>query len=717
MTICTISVSDMHCSACAGKIRRALAGLEDIQATHINPVRRQVLVEHGSATDPLEILTTIESAGFTPTLAGLDDHDARQRSLLKRLGIAGLAMMQVMMAAIALYAGAFEGIEPAYERLLQYTSLLFSIPVVCYSAVPFFTSAITSISRRGGLNMDVPIALAIAIAFSVSLASTLTGSGEVYYDSVVMFTFLLLGARYIDNRLQHRFDISSQLLAALPSSAWRLSGEAREAVPIADLKAGDRIWVQEGAQVPVDGTLCRGSASLDEALLTGEADWVEKQPQDPLYAGTLNRGAGFTMTAGRTFDQSRIADIAQLAEQAEVGQADITRLTDRIAGIFVPSVLGLAALTFIGWQLVDPSKAVLAALTVLVVSCPCALSLATPAALTAAMTRLRQLGVVLTSSQTLERAADIDRVYIDKTGTLTVDAPVIELCTVLDPGRTTAECLSLAARLQQHSSHPYARAFRGFESAESRNIDLSEVRVDTGQGVAAVLADGARVRIGSADYVGLPGRSTDDRAVYLRHDGRVWARFDLSNQIRSDARAAVLAMQSLGIAPVMLSGDSAERCAEIADALGIDYLARQTPEAKLAAIREDQAGGARVLMLGDGINDVPVLAGADVSAAVMEASDLVKSKADVLLLSRRLAPLVDLFRVATATRKVTRQNLIWAAAYNLTAIPIAAFGFMPPWLAALGMAASSTLVMLNATRLLGTTATPSTADTFPRMEA
>jgi Cu2+-exporting ATPase len=702
LSICTISVSDMHCAACAGKIRRALRALDDIQATHINPVRRQVLVEHGTATDPLEILSTIESAGFSPTLSGLDDHDARQRDLLKRLGIAGLAMMQVMMAAIALYAGALDGIEPVYERLLQFTSLFFTIPVVCYSAVPFFTSALSGLRHGGRLSMDVPIALAIAIAFTTSLIATISGEGEVYYDSVVMFTFLLLGARYIDNRLQHRFELTSHLLAALPKNAWRLVDGKQETVAIEALAAGDTVRVPEGAQVPVDGSLTSQRALLDEAVLTGESDWLEKATDAQIYAGTLNRGPAFTMRASGTVDQSRIADIAQLAEQAEVKDAQITRLTDRIAGIFIPTVLSLAAVTFIGWQFVDPSRALIAALTVLVVSCPCALSLATPAALTAAMTRLRQLGVVLTNSQTLERVLNVDRMYIDKTGTLTTDTPSIERTEVLTEGQDQRGYLTLAAELQQHSSHPYARAFQSLEI--NADIELNDVETVTGQGVRGLWQTGDAVRdvrIGSAAFAGADNiAAADDRDVYLAIDGRPVARFVLSNQIRSDAVASINTLKSLAVSPVMLSGDSEARCAETAATLGIDYLARQTPEAKLAAIRADQAAGHKVLMLGDGINDVPVLAGADVSAAVVEASDLVKSKADVLLLSSRLSPLAGLLSLARGTRRITRQNLLWAAAYNLTAIPIAAFGFMPPWLAALGMAASSTLVMLNATRLL-----------------
>jgi len=694
MTVSTISVTDMHCAVCAGKIRDALSPLTGIQATHINPVRRQVFVEHGAETDPLDIMREIESAGFTPTLAGLDDHDAVQKLLLKRLGIAGLAMMQVMMASTALYAGAIDGMADVYQRLFHYTSLVFCIPVVCYSATPFFTNAIGSLKQGvRNLSMDVPIALAIAIAFLTSLYTTVTGTGDVYYDSVVMFTFLLLGARYIDNRLQRRFDLTSHLLAALPATALKMQDGRFEQIPVSELAVDDRVWVPEGAQIPVDGVLHSGAAYIDEALLTGESDWVMKAQRDPVYAGTHNRGGAFGLQATHAFDRSRIADIAQLAERAELDRADIVQLTDRIAGIFVPAVLVLAGLTFAGWQFLDPARAMVAALTVLVVSCPCALSLATPAALTAAMTRLRQLGIVLTDSRALESAAVIDKVFIDKTGTLTTDEYRIESFELLDTSRTEEECLALASALQKFSSHPYAAAFEEHSAATG----IREVKTVTGAGVEGRLG-GESVRIGNASFAG--SASIDDRAIYLGIAGNPAARFNLSDQVRPDALAAVTALKQADVEPMILSGDHPDRCRETASELGIEYRARQTPEAKLQAIRNEQNSGHRVLMLGDGINDVPVLAGADVSAAVVEASDLVKSKASVLFLNRKLEPLVALIRIARSTRRVTRQNLIWAALYNLLAIPVAALGFMPPWLAALGMASSSTLVMLNASRLL-----------------
>jgi len=614
--------------------------------------------------------------------------------------------MQVMMAAIALYAGAMESLAPGFERLLQYASLLFAVPVICYAATPFFSNALR-ILKNGGLNMDVPIALAIGIAFGTSFHATLTGSGEVYYDSVAMFTYLLLGARYINSRLQQRFDQSHQLLASLPQYAQRIDGGQRRRVSATDLCPDDLIWVDQGGIVPVDGIIVQADQGtrhfIDEASLTGESEWVEKSNQDCVFAGTLNAGPGFTARATRRFDQSRIADIAKLADQADVQQASITQLTDRIAAIFVPTILILATVTYAAWQLVDSSKALETALAVLVVSCPCALSLATPAALTAAMTRLRQLGVVLTNSRVLEKLVQVHRIYLDKTGTLTTQIPSIQRTQILTTKYSPDLCMALAVQLQRHASHPYARAFQRLSIARKDSPELSNITVATGQGVQGHLPNGTQVRVSSAKFAGASQQeqgAPNDQGIYLAVGSEVIARFEVSNTIRSDAKASIDMLKAQGISPIILSGDSHQRCAEIALALDIHFQAECSPEAKLEAIHADQQRGTKVLMLGDGINDIPVLAGADISAVVLEASELVKSKSDVLLLSSRLAPLASLFHIANATRAITHQNLMWAAGYNLLAIPFAASGLMPPWLAALGMAGSSILVMTNSSRLL-----------------
>jgi len=423
----------------------------------------------------------------------------------------------------------------------------------------------------------------------------------------------------------------------------------------------------------------------------------------------MNRGPGFEMCTTATFDRSRIAGIADLANRAQAEKPPVAQFADRIARFFVPGVLLLAGLSWIVWQFVDPSRAFVAALTVLVVSCPCALSLATPATFTAAMTRLRQSGIVLTRSAVLEQLAGIDAAVLDKTGTLTVHTPALQSVELLHPELYgEAEVLDIAAALQRHSSHPIARAF-----PEPRDAVVSAVRVVTGAGVEGSWGE-HRVRIGQARFCGAAEAATgssatnaepasamlDDRAVYLAVDDLQVARFLLDDPIRPEAQAAIAALKARGIVPTMVSGDSPERCRELAQLLDIAFVARQTPETKLQIIRDLQARGSRVLVVGDGINDIPALAAADVSVTVLESSDLVRSKTDVLLLNRRLGALTDLIQVAKQTRRILHQNLGWSLGYNLIAVPLAAMGFMVPWIAAIGMASSSVLVMLNASRLL-----------------
>ncbi|MEQ8861025.1 MAG: cation-translocating P-type ATPase [Pseudomonadales bacterium] len=702
MTVSTISVRDMHCASCVGRIERHLEGVKGIVATHINPARRLVLVEHASDTDPVSLLQLIEDAGFQPSLARIDRGSAGQRDLLKRLGIAGLAMMQVMMFAIALYAGAFTGMDEAYRRLLELASLAFCIPVVAYSAMPFFHSALSAFGhrRRGaGLSMDVPIALAIAAAFAVSLAHTLSGAGEVYYDSVVMFTFLLLAARYVDDRLKARFEDANASLGNLPEQALvRDAAGSTRPRNLAQIEPGSLVWVEQGNRVPLDGTVVRGTATLDESALTGESTWVRRLAGEAVFAGTLNQGAGFELRTTATADATRMAGIAELAARAQAGKAPLARLADRIAARFVPAVLALAAVTWLAWQLVDPERAFVAALTVLVVSCPCALSLATPAAVTAALTRLRQNGAVLTRSDALEQIASVDAAIVDKTGTLTAPDPQLDGVTWLAASALSHDrLLALTAALERHANHPLARAFaRACPDAEPGA--LSDVTVIPGAGVSGRFGD-TRLKVGHAAFCGAP--EEDARAVFLTVDDVPVARFDIADPVRADAAAAIRGLQAAGLEVTMISGDAVERCAELASELGIDFAARQSPETKLEITRALQQRGRRVLVVGDGINDVPALAAADVSATVLESSDLVKSKADVLLLSRRLGALVDLVHIGRRARRIVRQNLFWALTYNLTAVPIAALGLMPPWLAALGMASSSVLVMSNAARLLG----------------
>jgi len=710
--LAAIDVSDMHCSNCAARIETALRAVPGVDALFVNPARRQVLVEHAPDIDPYLFLTALRAIGFHPSLPSTGDHSKPQRESLMRIGIAGVAMLQTMIGMLLLHSGAMNGIEGADAQLLAYVSLAFTIPVVTYAAVPFYLSAWRSVSKRPRLpGMDVPVALAILGAFVLSVWNTGKGHGDVYYDSVTMFAFLLLAARHLDTRLKARFDLSSALLAALPDTALVETGTDRVATPLDAVPIGTRVWVPAGAQVPLDGHVVSDVAELDESALSGESAAVKRAAGSAIHAGALNVGPGFAMTTSAPREKSRMASIAALADRAAAERPQAAQIADSIARVFVPGVLLLAALSGAVWSLVDPARAVEAVLGVLVVSCPCALSLATPATFTAAMTRLRQAGIVLTRSTVLETVPTLDRAILDKTGTLTVHEPKLQSVEVTDADWIDREtALDIAAALEQYATHPIARAF-----PKPRQAQVEQVGLHTGAGITGTWR-GQPVRLGTPAFCGAAA-STDTatmRGVLLSVNGRIAAQFTIDDPVRPDAAAAMRALRAHRVEPLMASGDTRARCAPLAAALGIDFLSEQSPESKLALVEKLQAEGHRVLMLGDGINDIPALAAADVSATVLESSDLVRSHSDVLLLNRRLDCLPLLFDIARRARRILRQNLAWSLLYNLVCIPLAALGLINPALAALGMTASSTLVLLNASRLLQSSHYPQRFDRTAR---
>ncbi len=685
MTVTAIAVEDMHCAACTSKIEQAIGALSGIGQLQFNPVRRHVVVNHNDDVAPADLIQEIEAIGFHPSLLSHSAGQQLHHDLLKRLGIAGLAMMQVMMAQIALYAGAFQDMTPAYSRILEFTSLLFCIPVVAYSAMPFFVSGVKSL--RTGLNMDTPIALAIAVAFLVSLYATLNGSGHVYYDSVVMFTFLMLLARYFEQRLKHRLAAEDSLLAALPKTARVHMNDGWQQVPLSELAVGMTLSVGEGEQVPADGLLQDDQASIDEANLTGESDWVRKSLGALIHAGTFNRGPGFTMEVTAIGESMRIRQIDHLATTALDSKHRLARLADTVARYFIPSILSISATTFAVWWWVDPAVALPAALAVLVVSCPCALSLATPAAITAGLAVLRQCGVLVKNTQVLERAHCIDTACFDKTGTLT--SPEFRLTSQHTlPEYSAEQCLRLARALQARTNHPLAAAFKATVVADAQDVEIVP-----NQGVMGIV-DGHQVKVGTATFTGFSEQNSIEKIVYLAIDEQPAAWFTVAAPVRADAQQAVLALKERDIQVQMISGDTDANCQRVARALQIDYSAGMTPEAKPATLTS------RSLFVGDGVNDIPAIAQAGLSVSTMETNDLVKSRADVVLLTKRLFALIDLMDVSRMVNRVMRQNLAWALAYNVCAIPLAALGYMPPWAAALGMSASSILVLANATRIM-----------------
>ncbi|HYB66223.1 MAG TPA: cation-translocating P-type ATPase, partial [Steroidobacteraceae bacterium] len=693
---------------CAWLIETSLKREPGVRQIHVNAsTARAELRFDPHATLLSRLLARIHTLGFVPLplsfAGGAAEGTAERRAALKRLGVAGLGMMQVTTYAVSLYAGFMQGIAPDLEQFLRFVSLLVATPVVLYSAQPFFISAWRSLlARRPG--MDVPVALSIGAAYLWSVVSTLRGRGAVYFDSVVMFTFFLLLGRYVEMSLRHRAGLQHDALARLlPDSSLRLAGAVAERVTPDELRAGDRVRILPGERVPADGKIECGSTDVDESLLTGESAPRARRAGDELTAGTLNLTGVLEMTVTRVGQDSTLAAVSRLLERARGSRPAVADLADRVAAYFVTGVLLLALGVALYWLHADPTRAFATVLAVLVVTCPCALSLATPAALAAATTRLARAGVLVTRGRALERLSAADRILFDKTGTLTRGEPRLEGVVLLEPRLTASECLSLAAALESHSGHPLARAFAHL----TPGAGVSEVRSVAGRGLEGVIA-GTRYRIGRSEFV-LEGcarsatQLTDPghTSVVLGDTAGPLAEFHLTDALRGDARDTIQRLAALGLVAAIASGDRTGPVAAAARQLGnVAASANVTAEGKLALVRALRSEGHRVVMVGDGVNDAPVLAAADVSVAIAGGTELAKVSADLILLGEGLAPLSGAIETSRRLLRIIRQNLAWAVLYNLTAVPLAASGLVEPWMAALGMSGSSLLVVLNAMRLL-----------------
>jgi len=602
-----------------------------------------------------------------------------------------------MMLAVALYAGEHDGITAVMKQFFRWVSLLIATPVVVYSARPFFSGAVNDLRRRR-LGMDVPVALAIGAAFVASVYATVTHSGEVYFDSVTMFTFFLLSGRFLEMGARQRAgQAAEELVKLLPAMATRLTDSGEEVVPVAELQPGDRLRVRPGEGIPADGHIIAGRSSIDESLLTGESLPISKELGHKVTGGTSNVESPLEIIVDKVGEDTVLAAIRRLLDRAQGEKPAIAMLADRVAGYFVAALLVVALTVGTSWYFIAPDQAFWIVLSVLVVTCPCALSLATPAAMTAATGSLTRRGVLTTRGHALETLAGATHFIFDKTGTLTTGK--LQLAKVNLYGDLDREqCLQIAAALEQASEHPVARVLAAQVAAPLRASDVTAI---SGQGVEGRVA-GQFYRIGrSADHH-LQSGADEPYSVAVLSDatGQALAEFYLSDTIREDARASLQGLKAAGLEVWMLSGDRPEVAQQVAAEVGIEHWqAGLSPEQKLAAIRALQADGAVVAMIGDGVNDAPVLAGAEVSVAMGSGAQLAQASADMVLLSGRLMPLVAALDVARKAHRIVRQNLSWAVAYNLIALPLAAMGYIAPWMAAIGMSASSLLVVLNALRL------------------
>jgi len=752
------------CAACVWLNERHLARLPGVLAVHINYATQRARVQWDERRIHLsDILQAVSRIGYLAHPFDPGRHQQRleheRKQLLRRLGVAGVMTMQVMILAEALYVGDWVETEAHYRVFFHWVSLLLTLPVLLYSAQPFFASAWRDLTHAQA-GMDVPVSFGILTAFVASVWVTITGEGAVYYDSVTMFVFFLLTGRYFEAAARKRAtEASEALVLATPASATRIievanpspsspsvpagvrqhaahpfdgadvhwtsattpshlpegeGSEPRESiymtetVAAAELRPGDRVRIRPGEHIPADGIVLEGQSSVNESLLTGESLPVVKAPGQRLIGGTINIEGPLVARVEKTGPDTVLSSILRLLDRASAEKPRMAQLADRVAGGFVVAVLLLAGLVALYWWQQDSPLWLTATIAVLVITCPCALSLATPAAITAATGQLTRLGLLVTRGHALETLAHATHFIFDKTGTLTRGRLRLLETRALSQ-LTGAECLRRAGALEHHSEHPIARAL--IEAAGPAVGTATEAINTPGAGLRGVI-DGRILFLGTPAYVeeqtgraANPGmlqelRRRGDTVVLLAGREALHAAFVLTDELRPGARELIDELKRQGKSVMLLTGDHEMAARRVADSLGIDDLAWDLrPSDKLERVTAMQQQGAVVAMVGDGVNDAPVLAAAQVSIAMGGGTAVAAASADMILLSQKLPHLADGLSVARRTLAIIRQNLVWAVVYNLLAIPAAAAGYVTPWMAALGMSASSLLVVANALRL------------------
>jgi Cu2+-exporting ATPase len=739
-----IAIEGMDCAACGQTIEQTLKQLPGVELAEVSllTTRARVIWQAGQVS-PSDLFEAIALLGYQPFPAGSADqeHATRRhgRMLLWRLMVAAFCMMQVMMYSTVEYVAAPGEIPPDQLTLLRWGQWMLCIPVMLFAAWPILHGAWRSVRSRR-LGMDVPAALGLVLAFVASSSATFDGGGEVWFDSVSMFVFFLLLSRWVEAWARRR--ATGQLEALdrrLPAVVMRAEGAAFVQVPAAHLRAGDRIRVAPGETIPADGTLLEGQTTVDEAILTGESLPAAKGVGASVVAGSLNVSDTVDVLVTRPAADSTVARIRQLISAAAQTRPDWVRLADKWAAAFLACVLLLAVAAWFAWQLIDPTRALGVAIAILIVTCPCALSLAAPAAMLSATAGLARHGIWLREPAALERLLGVRQVAFDKTGTLTEATLALTRIEVLRPGMDEAAALACASAMAGASRHPLSRALAATDVAR---LAPTQWREWAGEGIQASLAGVthhlgslpfAMARIGGVDASGLPSGNTSTKAaptvrpssvpgdladasdgainwrngadatpvVWLADPDGLIACFHFADTPRKDAARTIAGLHAAGLDTALLSGDRPAAVEALAATVGIrNPRAAMSPEDKLQAILRWQANQQPVLMVGDGINDGPALARADVSATLGGAAALAQGQADIVLASGRLSDLLQVRRTAIVARRITRQNLVWAASWNAVSVPLALIGWMPPWAAGIGMAASSLLVIGNGLRLL-----------------
>jgi Cu2+-exporting ATPase len=689
-----LSLPTAHCAACLSTVESGLQAVPGVRSARVNLTQRRVSVDADAEITADALVAVLGKLGYEAHeldagLLSATETDRQGRELLMRLGVAGFSMMNVMLLSVAVWSGA-EGVT---RDMFHWISAAIAIPTVIFAGQPFFRSAWASL-KAGRLGMDVPISLAIILATSISLYETTQSGHHAYFDAAVMLTFFLLAGRYLDHRTRAVARSAAEELAALEvPRAVVLRGGAEVLLPTSMVSPGDLVLVRPGGRMPVDGVVTEGTSELDRSLLTGESLPAFAGPGTVVSAGEVNLTGPLTLrvtAAGRDSSLHQMADLVAVAESAKTRY---TSLADRAARLYSPGVHLLSFSAFGYWMWAtggDLRYAINISAAVLIITCPCALGLAVPAVVTAASGRLFRKGLLIKHGTALERLAEVDTVVFDKTGTLTLGVPV-----PMDLTRVPPDVLSVAAGLARASAHPLAVALAQAITAEPSLLD--EVREVPGHGVEGFLA-GRRVRLGRADWVGAEG--LDVTATYLSLPDGTTRAFAFADRLRPGAEVAVAALQAQGKRVVLISGDAEGAVRDLAARVGIDdWTAGALPAEKAARIAAMTAAGARVLMVGDGLNDTAALAAAHVSISPASALDAARVASDIVLLGQDMAPIADAARIAEQATRRIKENFAISILYNIVAVPLALVGLATPLAAALAMSLSSITVSLNALRL------------------
>lgn len=704
----SLILEGITCAACIWLNERHLMQCRGVLSVSVNYTSHRARISWDNSQIQLsQILAEINHIGYhAHPFSAQQQAQLRQQQRkidIRRLAIAGLSAGQVMMIAGPLYGGEAHGLGFASAQLLRWFSLLMTVPAVLYSAVPFYQGAWRNLRQRH-IGMDVPIVLGLLAAFGGSLWGTLTGHGEVYYDTISMLIFFLLGTRFLErNAREKSIQAAENLLRLTPAVAMRIDAHGPQLVAVAELQLGDRLLIKPGETIAADGIIQQGQSSVDESLLTGESLPIDKREGDAVYAGSINYQSPIHIKITALAQDTMLAGISRLLDRAQAEKPKLARTADQVASAFTGFVLLLVLIAGVAWWWLDASKVLTVILTILVVSCPCALSLAAPAAFAAAGSHLVKRGILLTRGHVLETLAKVNHVVFDKTGTLTRGQMQLHDIQALST-LSAQSCMEIAQSLEQASEHVLAKAFKA--SPKQTLLAAQDLQNIAGLGVTGKLA-GVQYYLGSAalhQHLASPPPALLTPAGHSRiwlSDQTQWlASFDLSDSPRADAAELVQALQQRGLQVSILSGDGEAAVTDLAQRLGVPHAqANCSPAQKLQAIQAMQQRGDIVAMLGDGINDAPVLAGAQVSIAMGGGTQMARVSADAVLLSEQLLEIDHAIQHSRFAVRVIRQNFAWALCYNALALPIAAMGLMTPWLAAIGMSVSSLVVVMNALRL------------------